>query len=104
MNNIGRILLTIVAAAIIVAPLAAEGRGQQRYIVILKKRTGPPPDVARLGGTIESRQDDQVVVFIHSGALAALRADPAVHYLERVGGTAADDSLLMGAGPVRSRR
>jgi YD repeat-containing protein len=77
--------------------LAAEERGQQRYIVILKKRTGPTPDVARLGGTIESRQDDQVVVTIPSGALAALKGDPAVHYLERVGGTAADDeSLLIG--------
>jgi hypothetical protein len=77
--------------------LAAEERGQQRYIVILKKRTGPTPDVARLGGTIESRQDDQVVVTIPSGALAALKGDPAVYYLERVGGTAADDeSLLIG--------
>jgi hypothetical protein len=36
MNNIGRILLALVAAVIVISPLAAEERGQQRYIVILK--------------------------------------------------------------------
>jgi hypothetical protein len=36
----------------IVFPLAAEERGQQRHIVILKQRTSPSPDIARLGGTI----------------------------------------------------
>jgi hypothetical protein len=97
MNNIGRILLAIAAAAIIVSPLAAEERGQQRYIVILKQRTGPSPDIARLGGTIESRQDDQLVVTIPLAALAARKSDPAVRYLEHVGGTpAADESPLIG--------
>jgi hypothetical protein len=38
MNNIGRILLAIAAAAIMVAPLAAEERGQQRYIAPRRQR------------------------------------------------------------------
>jgi hypothetical protein len=65
--------------------------------VILKQRTGPSPDIGRLGGTIESRQDDQLVVTIPLTALAALKGDPAVRYLEQVGGTpAADESPLIG--------
>lgn len=67
MKNIARILLALAAAAIFVSPLAAEERGQQRYIVVIRRqRFGPPPtpDVVRLGGTIESRQDDQLVVTI----------------------------------------
>jgi hypothetical protein len=88
------------AAAIIVCPLFAEERGQQRYIVVIRRqRFGPPPtpDIARLGGTIESRQDDQLVVTIPARALAALKGDPAVLYLERVGGTPDDESPLIGA-------
>src|SRR5436305_12231772 len=70
--------------------------GQQRYIVILKQRSGAAPDVARLGGTIESRQGEQLVVTIPRGAAGALKSDPAVRYLERVGGTALDESPLVG--------
>jgi hypothetical protein len=50
----------------------------------------------RLGGTIESRQDDQLVVTIPAGALAALKSDPTVLYLQRVGGPADDESPLIG--------
>src|SRR5437016_1682880 len=100
MNNIARILLAVAAAAIIVCPLVAEERGQQRYIVVIRRqRFGPPPvpDIARLGGTIESRQDDQLVVTIPARSLAALKGDPAVLYLQRVGGTPDDDgSPLIG--------
>jgi RHS repeat-associated protein len=99
MNNIARILLAVVAAVVIISPLAAEEPGQQRYIVVVRQqRFGPPPapDIARLGGTIESRQDDQLVVTIPAGALATLKSDPAVLYLERVGGTADDESPLIG--------
>jgi RHS repeat-associated protein len=98
MTNIARILLAFAAAAIIVCPLGAEERGQQRYIVVIRQhRSGSPvPDIARLGGTIESRQDDQLVVTIPAGALAALKSDPAVLYLQRVGGPADDESPLIG--------
>jgi RHS repeat-associated protein len=84
---------------VIVGPLAAEERGQQRYIVVIRKqRFGPPPvpDVAGLGGRIESRQDDQLVVTIPARSLAALKNDPAVLYLERVGGISDDESPLIG--------
>jgi hypothetical protein len=48
----------------------------QRYIVVLKQRSGVVPDVASLGGKIEFRQDDQLVVTIPTRALASLKADP----------------------------
>src|SRR4051794_26056393 len=98
MKTIARILLTVAVAAIVVCPLAAEERGQQRYIVVLRtQRSAPPlPDIVRLGGTIESRQDDQLVITIPVQALAALKSDPAVLYLQRVGGPANDQSPLIG--------
>jgi RHS repeat-associated protein len=100
MKNIARILLAAIVAVIIVSPLAAAEPAHQRYIVVIRRqRFGPPPtpDVLRLGGTIESQQDDQLVVTIPAGALAALKSDPAVLYLERVGGTPTfDDSPLIG--------
>ena len=56
MTNIARILLAIVAAAIIANPLAAEVPAQQRYIVVIRQQRFNQrlPDIARLGGTIES--------------------------------------------------
>jgi hypothetical protein len=110
MNKFIRILLAAAAAAMIVCTLSAEEPGQ-RYIVILKQRITPSPHIAALGGTIDSRQDDQLVVIIPTAALAALKADPAVLYLERVGGRASDDETsLIGVpsdpqpGPVAQAR
>ena len=76
-------------------PLCAAEQGQ-RYIVVLKQRSGAPPDVAALGGSIELRQEEELIVTIPSEALAALRADPKVRYVERVGGqpSPAEDSLI----------
>ncbi len=94
MKNITRILLTIVTV-LLATSLFAEGQGQ-RYIVILKQRSGAAPDVAALGGTIESRQEDQLVVTIPAASLAALRSDHKVRYIERAGGdpSDADDALI----------
>jgi RHS repeat-associated protein len=94
MNKITRILLTIVTVLLATSLLAEEPR--QRYIIILKQRSGAMPDVAALGGTIESRQEDQLVVTISAASLAALRSDPKVRYIERVGGDASDagDALI----------
>ena len=95
MKTITRILLAIVAL-VVATSMFAEEQGQ-RYIVILKQRSGPAPDVAALGGTIESRQEDQLVVTIPAGSLAALKSDAKVRYIERVGGDAADaDETLVG--------
>jgi AraC-like DNA-binding protein len=44
----------------------------------------PAPDVARLGGTITFRQDEQVNVMLPREALAALRTDPLVRYVQRL--------------------
>jgi YD repeat-containing protein len=41
--------------------------------------------VTSLGGTIDSRQENQLIVTIPPGALAALKSDPKVRYVERVG-------------------
>src|SRR5205823_4176306 len=57
-----------------------------RCIVILKHRTSAAPDVVSLGGAIESRQDEQLVITVPAGAVAELKADPAVLYIEEVGG------------------
>ena len=79
-----RTLLAILLAVVFAGPLLAGEPA--RYIVILKHRTGAAPDVASLGGTIESRQDEQLVVSIAAEGAAKLKADPAVLYMERVGG------------------
>jgi len=95
MKDITRILLTV-ATVLLATSLFAEEQGQ-RFIVILKQRSGAVPDVAALGGTIESRQEDQLVVTIPAGSLAALKADPKVRYIERVGGDSSDaDDVLIG--------
>jgi RHS repeat-associated protein len=80
--------------------VAGEPAGQ-RYIVILKQRSGAAPDVAALGGTVEFRQEDQLVITLPPSALAALKADPKVRYIEQVGGQvggepAAADTPLIG--------
>jgi RHS repeat-associated protein len=96
MTRIARILLAaIITSALLVRSLPAAEHGQ-RYIVILKQRSGVAPDVASLGGTIDSRQEDQLIVTIPPGALAALKSDPKVRYIERVGGEASADEVLIG--------
>ena len=55
----------------------------------------PSPDVASLGGKIEFRQDDQLVVTIPPGALTALKGDPNVRYVEQVGATPSDDETTL---------
>ncbi len=92
MNKISRFLLSAVVSALVVSALSA-AEPAQRYIVILKQRSGSVPDVAILGGTIESRQDDQLIVTIPVSALAALKTDPKVRYLERAGGNASEDEV-----------
>jgi hypothetical protein len=53
--------------------------------------------VAALGGTVEFRQEDQLVITLPPVALAALKADPKVRYIEQVGGEpAADNGPLIG--------
>lgn len=53
------------------------------------RRSGPAPDVARLGATITFRQEDQVNVTLPREALAALRSDPLVRYVQAVAGAGA---------------
>ena len=73
MKTIAHILLAaIVCSGLLALPLHAEEQ-VQRYIVVLKQRSGAAPDVASLGGKIEFQQDDQLVVTIPPGALAALK-------------------------------
>jgi RHS repeat-associated protein len=96
MDKLSRILLIAILASAVIAGTVAAAAPGQRYIVILKNRTGAAPDVASLGGSIEFRQDDEVVVTIPPGAIAALKADPKVRYVERVGGEPlpAEDVLI----------
>ena len=91
MKTIAHVLLAaIVSSGLMALPLHAE-EPVQRYIVVLKQHSSAVPDVASLGGKIEFRQDDQLVVTIPTGALAALKADPKVRYVEQVGGTPSND-------------
>jgi len=80
------------------ALLAGTASGAQlageRYIVILRSRSGPAPDVVRLGGTIDFRQEDQLNVTMPREAVAALRADPLVRYIQALAG--ASDAALVG--------
>src|SRR5258706_4510560 len=63
----------------------AETSGE-RYIVILKSRKGPVPDLAKLGGAMNFRQDDEVIVTIPLAAVASLRSDPIVRYIQPLAG------------------
>jgi RHS repeat-associated protein len=92
-QSIRRMMIVAVFALIAVGVAGAETAGE-RYIVILKSRSGPAPDVARLGGTISFRQEEQVNVTMPREALAALRADPLVRYIQAEAG--AGDAPLAG--------
>jgi hypothetical protein len=89
------LLLAAATCVLLAGSLPADGQSQ-RYIVILKARTGAVPDISALGGTIESRQEEQLVVTLPPASIAALRADAKVRYVERVGGTPSEgeDSLI----------
>jgi hypothetical protein len=65
--------IMILALVAVAASAAGAETAGERYIVILKSRSGPAPDVARLGGTITFRQEDQVNVTLPREALAVLR-------------------------------
>ena len=54
MNRISRMLLLAAAVTSVMAPFAWAAE-QERYIVILKRYSGPPPEVKSLGGTWRSR-------------------------------------------------
>jgi hypothetical protein len=94
MNTSKRIRQIMIFAVFALVALSAAGADTagERYIVILKSRSGPAPDVARLGGTITFRQDEQVNVMLPREALGALRADPLVRYVQAV----ASDAPLVG--------
>jgi RHS repeat-associated protein len=80
--------------ALLAGTAAAAQPAGERYIVILKSRSGPAPDVVRLGGTIDFRQEDQLNVTMPREAVAALRADPLVRYIQALAG--ASDAALIG--------
>jgi RHS repeat-associated protein len=81
--------MMILALVALAASAAGAETAGERYIVILKSHSGPAPDVAHLGGTITFRQEDQVNVTLPREALAALRADPLVRYVQAVAGAGA---------------
>lgn len=54
--------MMILAIFALAAVAAAGAERTDRYIVILKSRSGPAPDLSRLGGTVDFRQDEQVNV------------------------------------------
>ena len=87
-------ILLLAALAALGLTTAAAGAEDERYIVILKRYSGPMPEVARLGGTIEFRQQEQLVVRLPPGAIELLRRDPLVKYVEKVGG--AEEGPLIG--------
>jgi RHS repeat-associated protein len=86
------ILLSLVFSLLQV--MAADAQASERYIVILKHRAGAAPEVARLGGTIEFRQEEQLVVALPREAVETLRADPLVLYVQKVG--APEEAPLIG--------
>lgn len=88
-----RQIMFLIVIALAAVAAAGEERGE-RYIVILKSRSGPAPDVARLGGTVDFRQQEQLNVTLPRDAVAALRADPLVRYVQAVGN--AGDAPLLG--------
>jgi YD repeat-containing protein len=93
-----RILIAVaITSTILVVPLLA-AEHNQRYIVILKQISASSPDIGGLGGTIEWRQQEQLIVTLPPSALPALKADPRVRYIERVGGEPSDgEDVLIGA-------
>jgi RHS repeat-associated protein len=95
MNRMTRAVLLALLTAFGIARFAVASEGQ-RYIVILKQHSSSSPDVVSLGGRIEFRQQDELIVLLPPGALDALRRDPAVKYVQKVGGTG-DDGFLIGA-------
>lgn len=56
-----------------------------RYIVILDQRSAPAPDLGPLGGTIEFRKDEELIITLPPESIATLKAQPGVKYIQRVG-------------------
>src|SRR5216117_1748290 len=83
MNRTKRFLLLAAIVTVALASVASADEGE-RYIVILKQHSGPAPDVTRLGGTIEFRQQEELVVLLPAEAIDKLRQDPLVKYVQRV--------------------
>jgi RHS repeat-associated protein len=77
-------LLLFAAALSATSLIAAEQEPTLRCIVILDSRTATAPDLASLGGTIESRQDEELVVTIPRSRLGDLRASAMVKYVQAV--------------------
>jgi RHS repeat-associated protein len=102
-NETTRILLLTAVVALLL-PIVAFGGGAQRYIVILKHFSGPSPDVERLGGTIEFRQREELVVVLPPAAVDALRQDPLVRYVQSVGASEPTESSLLGTPTEPSPR
>jgi RHS repeat-associated protein len=93
-TSIRQIIFILAFALMAGKVVAADAPG--RYIVILKSRSGPPPDVVRLGGSVTFRQDDEVIVTLPSSALSALKADPLVRYVQNLNGSDSGATPLAG--------
>ena len=98
------VLAGFLAVAFPNGSVLAEESGSQRCIVILKSRTGPVPDLARLGGTVIFRQEEQVNVTLPPSALPALRSDPLVRYVQIIAGDGGSASLSSASRKSRHRR
>jgi hypothetical protein len=85
MKTIARLLLLAAICALVFSTtLLAQDASGERYVVILKHHAGPAPDVSKLGGRIEFRQDEEIVVTLPAGAIERLRQEPLVKYVQRV--------------------
>lgn len=75
-------------AAMIASGLAAKSASAEqsaRYIVILTQGTTSTPDVASIGGTVEFRKGEELIVALPPDRLEALKAIPGIKYIQRVG-------------------
>jgi hypothetical protein len=90
------VVVVFVAVALMSATLIAAESAGERYIVILKSRKGLVPYVAKLGGAVTFRQDDQLIVAIPPAAITALRAAPLVRYIQPLAGGSPLNEKLIG--------
>jgi RHS repeat-associated protein len=90
--------IRIVAAVLVSAALAAAAFGQpasnspQRLIVLFKPGSEPLPDIAAMGGIVEFNLADRMVVTVPAEAVAAIRSNPRVQYVQRSGAPASINS------------
>ncbi len=92
------------------APVASSARrvvtgaatgAMQRLIVILKPAGGAPPDIASLGGSVEFRLPDRMIVTVPATAVAAIEQNPSVAYVQR--SLRAGEQPGLAASPILSR-